>query len=110
MDAFCFQPAAGAHGELTGILLTRALLESRGNPRQKILVPDSAHGTNPATAVAAGYSVENVKSNEQGYYLFPDLRAGTYKLVAESSGFRTAEKTGILLQVDQRARVDMMRA
>ncbi|MDQ6698631.1 MAG: aminomethyl-transferring glycine dehydrogenase subunit GcvPB, partial [Acidobacteriota bacterium] len=51
MDAVTLQPAAGAHGELTGILLIRSLLESRGNPRKKILVPDSAHGTNPATAM-----------------------------------------------------------
>ena len=54
MDAVTLQPAAGAHGELTGILLIRALLESRGNPRKKILIPDSAHGTNPATAAIAG--------------------------------------------------------
>jgi len=60
------QPSAGAHGELTGILLVRALLESRGNPRRKILVPDSAHGTNPATAGIAGYAVQNIKSNAQG--------------------------------------------
>jgi glycine dehydrogenase subunit 2 len=66
MDAVTLQPAAGAHGELTGILVTRALLESRGNPRKKILVPDSAHGTNPATATTAGYAVENIKSNERG--------------------------------------------
>src|ERR1044071_8781004 len=50
MDAITLQPAAGAHGELTGILLVRALLESRGNARHKVLIPDSAHGTNPATA------------------------------------------------------------
>jgi glycine dehydrogenase subunit 2 len=66
MDAVTLQPAAGAHGELTGILLVRAYLESQGNPRKKILVPDSAHGTNPATASMAGYSVQNIKSNEQG--------------------------------------------
>ena len=66
MDAVTLQPAAGAHGELTGILLIRALLEKRGNPRKKILIPDSAHGTNPATAAIAGYAVENLKSNEQG--------------------------------------------
>jgi glycine dehydrogenase subunit 2 len=66
MDAVTLQPAAGAHGELTGILLARALLQSRGNPRKKILVPDSAHGTNPATASMVGYAVENIKSNEQG--------------------------------------------
>jgi glycine dehydrogenase subunit 2 len=66
MDAVTLQPSAGAHGELTGILLVRALLESRGNPRRKILVPDSAHGTNPATAAIAGYVVENVRSNARG--------------------------------------------
>jgi glycine dehydrogenase subunit 2 len=66
MDAITLQPAAGAHGELTGILLVHALLEKRGNPRKKILIPDSAHGTNPATAAIAGYTVENIRSNEQG--------------------------------------------
>ncbi len=66
MDAVTLQPAAGAHGELTGILLVRALLESQGNPRKKILIPDSAHGTNPATAATAGYAVENIRSNGRG--------------------------------------------
>ena len=66
MDAVTLQPAAGAHGELTGILLIRALLEKRGNPRKKILIPDSAHGTNPATAAVVGYQVANLKSNAQG--------------------------------------------
>ncbi len=66
LDAVTLQPAAGAHGEFTGILLVRALLQSRGNPRKRILVPDSAHGTNPATAMMAGYSVMNIKSNAKG--------------------------------------------
>src|SRR5690349_2129151 len=66
MDAVTLQPAAGAQGELTGILLIRALLEQRGNPRKKILIPDSAHGTNPATAAIAGYSIENIRSNDRG--------------------------------------------
>ena len=66
MDAVTLQPSAGAQGELTGILLVRALLEQRGNPRRKILIPDSAHGTNPATAAIAGYVVENVKSTDTG--------------------------------------------
>ena len=66
MDAVTLQPAAGAHGELTGILLIRALLEQQGNPRKKILIPDSAHGTNPATAAIAGYVVENIRSDEHG--------------------------------------------
>jgi glycine dehydrogenase subunit 2 len=66
MDAITLQPAAGAHGELTGILLVRAYLEQKGNPRKKILIPDSAHGTNPATAAICGYAVENLKSNSAG--------------------------------------------
>ena len=66
MDGVTLQPAAGAHGEFSGILLIRALLESRGNARKKVLIPDSAHGTNPATASMVGYSVENIKSNERG--------------------------------------------
>ncbi len=66
MDAVTLQPAAGAQGELTGLLLIRAYLESQGNPRKKVLIPDSAHGTNPATAVIAGYAVENVKSDAHG--------------------------------------------
>ena len=66
MDAITLQPAAGAHGEFTGILLTRAWHQSQGNPRQTVLIPDSAHGTNPATAAFSGYSVENIKSNTDG--------------------------------------------
>src|SRR5579884_2570447 len=66
MDAVTLQPAAGAHGEFTGILMMRALLEKRGRARKKVLVPDSAHGTNPATASMVGYAVENIKSNERG--------------------------------------------
>jgi glycine dehydrogenase subunit 2 len=66
MDAITLQPAAGAHGELTGILLVRKHLEKQGNARKKILIPDSAHGTNPATAAIAGYAVENLKSGPDG--------------------------------------------
>ncbi len=66
MDAITLQPAAGAHGEFTGILLARAWHESQGNPRKKIIIPDSAHGTNPATAAICGYQVENLKSNADG--------------------------------------------
>jgi len=66
MEAITLQPAAGAHGEFTGILLIRAWHESQGNPRRKVLIPDSAHGTNPATAAICGYQVENIKSNSLG--------------------------------------------
>jgi glycine dehydrogenase subunit 2 len=66
MDAITLQPAAGAHGEFTGILMVRAYHESKGNARKKIIVPDSAHGTNPATAAVVGYQVANLKSNAEG--------------------------------------------
>src|SRR6201986_3963542 len=66
METITLQPAAGAHGEFTGILLTRAYHESQGNPRRRVLIPDSAHGTNPATAAICGYQVENLRSNANG--------------------------------------------
>jgi glycine dehydrogenase subunit 2 len=66
MDAITLQPAAGAQGELTGLLMVRAYHQSQGNARKKILIPDSAHGTNPATAATVGYAVENLKSNSRG--------------------------------------------
>ncbi len=74
MDALTMQPAAGAHGELTGLLLIRAYLQKQGNPRKKVLIPDSAHGTNPATAVIAGYEVENIKSGPEGQVDLAKLR------------------------------------
>ena len=82
MDAITLQPAAGAHGEMTGILLVRAYLESQGNPRKKILVPDSAHGTNPATAAMCGYAVENLKSNAAGMVDMASLEAQVNEDVA----------------------------
>src|SRR4029077_15142634 len=66
MDAATLQPAAGAQGELTGLLMIRAYLASRGNSRKKVLIPDSAHGTNPASVVIAGYEVQNIRSNARG--------------------------------------------
>lgn len=67
MDKMTLQPAAGAHGELTGIMLIRAYHEKNGDTkRNKIIVPDSAHGTNPATAAMAGYKTIEVKSTENG--------------------------------------------
>lgn len=67
MDRMTLQPAAGAHGELTGIMLIKAYHESRGDTkRTKIIVPDSAHGTNPATAVMAGYTTVEIKSTKDG--------------------------------------------
>lgn len=67
MDDMTLQPAAGAHGEFTGLLLIKAYHESRGDfKRKKIIVPDSAHGTNPASAVMAGFTVVSIPSGEDG--------------------------------------------
>jgi len=66
MSAFTLQPAAGAHGELTGMLIIRAYMEKRGETRHIIIVPDSAHGTNPASAALCGYEVESIQSNAEG--------------------------------------------
>ncbi len=82
MDAVTLQPAAGAHGEFTGILLIRALLESQGNPRKKVLIPDSAHGTNPATVAMSGYAVENIRSNDRGMIDLEVLAKATTEDVA----------------------------
>jgi glycine dehydrogenase subunit 2 len=82
MDAITLQPAAGAQGELTGLLLIRAHLEAQGNPRKKVLIPDSAHGTNPATAVIAGYQVENIRSDARGQIDIEQLRRAVNQDVA----------------------------
>jgi glycine dehydrogenase subunit 2 len=77
MDDITLQPAAGAHGEYTGLMLIRSYHASRGElgQRTKIIVPDSAHGTNPASAVMAGFTVVSVPSNEQGGVDLDALRA-----------------------------------
>ena len=66
MPGATLQPAAGAHGELTGILMIRKALEARGEKRDVVLVPDSAHGTNPATATFAGYRAQEITSADDG--------------------------------------------
>ncbi len=68
------QPSAGSHGELAGVLLTRAFHEDRGEHRTKVLTPDTAHGTNPATVTMAGYEVVKVGTDEHGNVDLDDLR------------------------------------
>ncbi|TCS83999.1 aminomethyl-transferring glycine dehydrogenase subunit GcvPB [Tepidibacillus fermentans] len=75
MDKVTLQPAAGAHGEWTGLMLIRAYHESRGDfQRKKVIVPDSAHGTNPASATVAGFETITVKSNAQGNVDIEELK------------------------------------
>lgn len=66
MDAVTLQPAAGAHGELTGLMMMRAYHERRGDPRHKVIIPDSAHGTNPASVSLVGYETVQIRTNERG--------------------------------------------
>ena len=76
MERVTLQPAAGAHGELTGMMIIKAYHEKRGDTkRTKIIVPDSAHGTNPASAVMAGFDVVEVKSNEYGLVDIDSLKS-----------------------------------
>lgn len=76
MERFTLQPAAGAHGELTGLMLIKAYHEDRGDKgRTKIIIPDSAHGTNPASAALAGFDVLEVKSDSRGGVDIEELRA-----------------------------------
>ena len=75
MPAVAMSPAAGAHGELCGLMTARAALEDRGDARKKVLVPDSAHGTNPATAAICGYVVEAIPLNNRGRVDLSALKA-----------------------------------
>lgn len=84
MERFTLQPAAGAHGELTGLMIIKAYHQSRGDTgRMKIIVPDSAHGTNPASAVLAGFEVVEVKSNARGGV---DIDALKHAVGADTAG------------------------
>jgi glycine dehydrogenase subunit 2 len=76
------QPSAGSHGELAGVLLTRAYHEDRGEQRHKVLTPDTAHGTNPATVTMAGYEVVKVGTDAHGNVDLEDLRAKATEDVA----------------------------
>jgi glycine dehydrogenase subunit 2 len=83
MPAVAMSPAAGAHGELCGVMAIRAALEHRGDKRTRILVPESAHGTNPATAAACGYAVDPIPANARGRV---DLAAFKSKLGSDVAG------------------------
>src|SRR5207247_2487989 len=75
MDAITLQPPAGAAGELTGLLLMRAWHDAQGRQRRKVIIPDSAHGTNPASVTLGGYETVTVPSDERGLVDLDALRA-----------------------------------
>ena len=75
MDGITLQPAAGAHGELTGMMIVKKYFEVKGEKRTKVIIPDSAHGTNPASAKMCGFDIVEVKSNERGQVDVEALKA-----------------------------------
>ncbi|RBW68447.1 aminomethyl-transferring glycine dehydrogenase subunit GcvPB [Bacillus taeanensis] len=74
MDAVTLQPSAGAQGEWTGLMMVKAYLEAKGETRKKVLVPDSAHGTNPASAAVAGFDTVTIPSNQDGLVDLEELK------------------------------------
>jgi glycine dehydrogenase subunit 2 len=105
MDGISLQPAAGAHGEMAGIKIMRAYHELNGNPRKTIILPDSAHGTNPASASISGYQTVQIKSLDNGLV---DLNALKKQLNNEVAGFMLTNPNTLGLfevQVEEIARV-----
>ncbi len=82
MQAVSLQPCAGAHGELSGMMVIKKYFEVKGEKRTKVLVPDSEHGTNPASAKMCGFEIVQIKSNERGQVDIADLKAHLDKDVA----------------------------
>jgi glycine dehydrogenase subunit 2 len=108
MHGVAMTPKAGAHGELCGILAIKAALEARGDPRTVILVPESAHGTNPATAAFAGFSVENIPATSEGRV---DLGALKARLGPDIAGVMiTNPNTCGLFERDMKAISDAVHA
>ena len=75
MDAMTLQPAAGAHGELCGMMIVKKYFETIGQNRKNVIIPDSAHGTNPASAAMCGFNIVEIKSNEKGLVDLEALKA-----------------------------------
>ncbi|MEQ1496734.1 MAG: aminomethyl-transferring glycine dehydrogenase subunit GcvPB [Novosphingobium sp.] len=108
MHGVAMTPKAGAHGELCGVLCIKAALEARGDPRKVMLVPESAHGTNPATAAFAGFSIENIPANADGRV---DLDALMARLGPDVAGVMiTNPNTCGLFERDMRRIADAVHA
>ena len=82
MDAVTLQPSAGAHGELTGMMIIKKYFETKGDLRKKVIIPDSAHGTNPASAKMCGFDIVEIKSNDRGQVDIEALKSVLDKDVA----------------------------
>ncbi|OGX39081.1 MAG: glycine dehydrogenase (aminomethyl-transferring) [Omnitrophica WOR_2 bacterium RIFCSPHIGHO2_02_FULL_52_10] len=108
MRRFTMQPLAGAHGELTGVMIMAAYHKTKGNKKKYIIVPDSAHGTNPATAAIAGYEIVAVRSDSRGVMDLNELRE---KLTDEAAGLMlTCPNTLGIFNADVDTIADMIHA
>src|SRR5262249_10813769 len=105
LDAVSLQPAAGAQGELTALLLAAAHFRARNENRSRVLIPDSAHGTNPASAAIAGFDAVTIKSNERGRVDLADLKA---KLDDRAAAFMITNPNTLGLFDDQIAAITEM--
>jgi glycine dehydrogenase subunit 2 len=102
LDAVSLQPAAGAHGELTALLVASAYFKERGENRTRVLIPDSAHGTNPASAAIAGFDAVTIKSDSRGLVDVEDLHA---KLDEHTAVFMITNPNTLGLFDDQIGRI-----
>jgi glycine dehydrogenase subunit 2 len=102
LDAVALQPAAGAHGELTALLVASAYFRDRSEKRTRVLIPDSAHGTNPASAALAGFDAVTIKSNSRGLVDMEDLRG---KLDEQTAVFMITNPNTLGLFDDQIAAI-----
>jgi glycine dehydrogenase subunit 2 len=102
LDAVSLQPAAGAQGELSALLVAAAYFQDRGEERTRVLIPDSAHGTNPASAAIAGFDAVTIKSNSRGLVDLEDLRA---KLDGQTAVFMITNPNTLGLFDDQIATI-----
>jgi len=105
LSAVTLQPSAGAHGELTGLMIIRAYHEAKGNKRKYVLIPDSAHGTNPASVSISGYQSMQIKSNESGLVDLEDLKA---KLNEDTAAFMLTNPNTLGIFESQVAKVAKM--
>ena len=104
MHSVAMSPKAGAHGELCGLLAIRSALEARGDAREVILVPESAHGTNPATAAFAGYRVENIPATARGRVDLDALKARLGPDVAGGDDHQPQHLRPVRARHDRRSR------
>ena len=106
LHAVSLQPAAGSQGELTGLMLIRAYFDDRGegDQRDTIVIPDTAHGTNPASVTMAGYELEKVKTDARGNLDVDDLRAQGQRADRRADAHQSRRRSGCSTRTSRRSR------